>query len=95
MGYYDFQHNGNGYQGEEILASVGIGYGLTLGKHWSLDFGLGVGPMFTQYRYYEGRSNNQHLMYQYKGTFQYLGITDVKVSLRYLFYYNKKNNTVR
>lgn len=95
MGYYDFQHNGNGYQGEEILASVGIGYGLTLGKHWSLDFGLGVGPMFTYYRYYEGRSNNQHLMYQYKGTFQYLGITDVKVSLRYLFYYNKKNNTVR
>lgn len=95
MGYYDFQHNGNGYQGEEILGSVGVGYGLTLGKHWSLDFGLGVGPMFTQYRYYEGRSNNQHLMYQYKGTFQYLGITDAKVSLRYLFYYNKKNNTVR
>lgn len=90
MGYYDFEHNGKGYQGEEILVSAGLGYGLCFNDHWSLNFGLGVGPMYTRYRYYEGRSNNEHLMYRYSGTFSYFGLTDAKVTLTYLMYYNKK-----
>ena len=89
-GYYDFEHNGKGYQGEEILGTLGLGYGLTLGKNWSLDFALGVGPMFTQYRYYIARNNNQYLVYQYSGTMQYFGVTDAKVTLRYMLHYNKK-----
>ena len=89
-GYYDFERNGKGYQGEEILGTLGLGYGLTLGKNWSLDFALGVGPMFTQYRYYIARNNNQYLVYQYSGTMQYFGVTDAKVTLRYLLHYNKK-----
>lgn len=89
-GYYDFQRNGNGYQGEHILGAVGLGYGLTLSRHWSLDFGVSAGPMFTKYRYYEGRSNNEHLIYQYKGNLSYFGVTDAKVSLRYLIH--KKEN---
>ena len=91
MGYYDFQRNGNGYQGEEALGSLGIGYSLCFNEHWSLNFGIGVGPMYTRYRYYEGRSNNEHLMYRYGGTFTYFGGTDAKVTLTYLFYYKKRN----
>lgn len=91
MGYYDFQRNGNGYQGEEALASLGIGYSLCFNEHWSLNFGIGVGPMYTRYRYYEGRSNNEHLMYRYSGTFTYFGVTDAKVTLTYLLYYKKRN----
>lgn len=90
MGYYDFERNGRGYQGEELLGSVGIGYNLTLSKHWSLDFGLGVGPMYSRYRYYVGRSNNEHLMFQYSGSFTYFGITDARISLTYLLYHNRK-----
>lgn len=90
IGYYDFERDGKGYQGEEILGSVGLGYNLCLDKHWSINFGLGVGPMFTRYRYYEGRSNNEHLMYRYSGKFSYFGVTDAKVTLTYLFYCNKK-----
>ena len=90
MGYYDFERDGRGYQGEELLGSVGIGYNLTLGKHWSLDFGLGVGPMYSRYRYYVGRSNNEHLMFQYSGSFTYFGITDARISLTYLLYHNRK-----
>ncbi len=47
--------------------------------------------MYTRYRYYEGRSNNEHLMYRYGGTFTYFGVTDAKVTLTYLFYYKKRN----
>lgn len=89
-GYYDFERNGKGYQGEEILGSLGIGYSKALTDHWSLNFGIGVGPMYTRYRYYEGRSNNTHLVYQYSGNMQYIGVTDAKVTLTYLFYINKK-----
>ncbi len=93
-GYYDFERNGRGYQGEEILGSLGIGYGLYIGRNWSFDFAVGGGPIFTRYRYYIGRSNNEHLMYQYSGRLTYFGVTDAKVSLRYLIHYNKKVKSV-
>ena len=89
-GYYDFERGGRGYQGEELLGTLGIGYGLTLGNNWSLDFAVGGGPLVTRYRYYIGRSNNEHLVYQYSGKLTYFGVTDAKVSLRYLIHYNKK-----
>ena len=90
MGYYDFERNGKGYQGEEILASIGGGYALTFNDHWSINFGLGVGPIYSKYRYYVGRSNNEHLMYQYNGTYKYFGLTDAKITLTYLFWTKKK-----
>ena len=88
-GYYDFERSGKGYQGEHLFGTLGLGYGLPLGKHWSLDFALGAGPLFSQYRYYEGRSNNQHLVYQVSGKMNYFGPTDAKVTLRYMFYRKK------
>ena len=77
-------------QGEEVRASLGLGYSLAVNDNWSLNFGIGVGPMYTRYRYYEGRQNNQHLMYHYNGKFTYFGVTDAKVTLTYLFYYKKR-----
>lgn len=89
VGYYDLEFTGKGYQGEEILGSLGIGYGILLGKHLSLNLGIGFGPLYTRYRYYEGRSNNEHLMFQYRGTWRYFGITDAKIALTWLFYHKK------
>lgn len=89
-GYYDFEHNGKGYQGEEILASLGLGYSLVFNENWSMNFGIGFGPMFTQWRYYIEKTSNQHLVYQYSGKSQYFGITDAKITLTYLFHANKK-----
>lgn len=89
-GYYDLERNGKGYQGEELLVTLGMGYGLKLSTHWSLDFALGLGPMFTWYRYYEKRPNSEYLMFRYNGQLTYFGITDAKVSLRYLICRKKK-----
>ena len=89
-GYYDFERNGKGYQGEEVLASLGLGYSMVFDKHWSLNFGVGFGPMLTQWRYYVEKPSNQHLVYQWSGKSQYFGVTDAKVTLTYLFYVNKK-----
>ena len=89
-GYYDFEAKVKGYQGEEVLGSIGIGYNWAFNRHWSLNFGLGVGPMYTRYRYYEVTTDYKHLMYQHSGTTQYFGVTDAKITLSYLFYINKK-----
>lgn len=89
-GYYDWERDGKGYQGEEILGALGVGYGLKLSTHWSLDFALGLGPLFSWYRYYEGRSNNEHLMFRYNGQFNYFGVTDAKISVHYLIFRKKR-----
>lgn len=90
MGYYDFERDAKGYQGEELLGTIGLGYSIPLGKSWNLDIGLGIGPLYSRYRYYIGRSNNEHLVYQYSGSFSYFGITDARVSISYLFTAKKK-----
>lgn len=89
-GYYDFEQSGKGYQGEEILGTLGVGYSFVLGDHLRLNLGVGGGPIFTGYRYYEGRSSNQYLMYRYSGNWQYWGVTDTRVGLTWIFYHKKK-----
>lgn len=91
MGYYDFERKGKGYQGEEANISMGFGYSMCFDEHWSLNFGIAFGPMYTQYRYYEGRNNNSRLVYQYGGHTWYFGPTDARISLTYLFYATKKH----
>ena len=93
VGYYDFELSGKGYQGEDILGAVGAGYSFILSDALSLNFALGFGPLYTRYRYYEGRSNNEHLMFQYRGTWRYFGPTDAKVSLVWLLYNNRKRKS--
>ena len=90
VGYYDFERSGKGYQGEDFLASLGFGYSFALGDHFRLNLGLGAGPILTRYRYYEGRSGNEYLMYRYSGTWQYWGVTDARVGLTWIIYHKKK-----
>ena len=89
-GYYDFERDGKGYQGEDFLAAIGGGYSIAFGEHFRLNLGVGIGPILTHYRYYEGRMANQHLMYRYSGNWQYFGVTDAKISITWLFYRKKK-----
>lgn len=91
MGYYDYERGGRGYQGEEVLGALGLGYSLSMGKHWNLNIGLGVGPMFSRFRYYVGQAENQHLIFQKEGTFTYFGVTDARIAIGYLFYHKKKD----
>ena len=91
IGYYDFEPKSKGWQGEEIMASVGGGYSLLLSPRWSLDFGMGFGPVFTKYRYYEGRYNDTRLIYQYKGKWSYFGPTSLNVGLTYMIYRKDRN----
>ena len=86
VGYYDFERDGKGYQGEEILAALGLGYSIAFNDYLSLNLGIGFGPLFTYYRYYEGRSSNEHLMFQYRGNWRYLGVTDANITLTWLLY---------
>ena len=51
---------------------------------------MGAGPIYSQYRYYTARSGYDYLLYQYSGSFTYVGITDAKITLTYLLYRNKK-----
>lgn len=91
FGYYDIEPNGKGYQGEEFMATLGGGYSFLLGKNWSLDLGVGFGPVITNYRYYEGSSEHKHLIYQYDGRLFYFGPTSLKVGLTYLLHLPGKN----
>ena len=70
---------------------MGFGYSMCFDEHWSLNFGIAFGPMYSQYRYYEGRNNNSRLVYQYTGHTWYFGPTDARISLTYLFYAAKKH----
>ena len=85
-GYYDYEHLGKGYQGEDILASAGIGYRISLGSHLRINLSVGAGPAYTQYRYYELSTGNEHLLFRNKGNRWYFGLTDAKIGLTWIFY---------
>jgi hypothetical protein len=99
-GYYNIEwKKSDGYQGEYINPYINIGYQHRLGKHWAMDFGLGVGCLITKYRHYlgssvfpEGRTeaHDDHLMWQENGTFVWPGPNHVNISIVYLFNWKKK-----
>lgn len=88
-GKYDLEPYRRGWQGEEWMLQLGGGYSFRLGDHWSLDLGIGFGPMQTGYRYYESNKDDTKLIYKYSGRYSWLGPTNVRASLTYLFYYKK------
>ena len=92
-GLYDLQYRNNGYQGEfYIAAGLSGGYAHTINKSGSLrmEYSLGLGYMKTNYRYYEGRENNKFLVWQYNGSYRWLGPTKAKVSLVWLINRNRR-----
>lgn len=70
------------FQGWGVGAGVAYGYAMILGKHWNLEFELGVGYIYSGYDIFEcagcGRrvgQDNHH----------YFGVTKAAINLVYLF----------
>ncbi len=95
VGYYDIEPKHTGYQGEFLAAGVEYGYAWDLGKNWRLDAYVGAGWMGTKYRYYEGDSRDQHLIYQHNGIMNWLGPTKAGVSFKYIFTTTEKRRNGR
>lgn len=92
-GLYDMQWKNNGYQGE-LAKSFGFttGYAHTINKKETLrlEYSVGIGYFDTDYRYYEGRQNNEYLVWQYDGKYSWFGLTRAKVSLAWMIHINRR-----
>ncbi|MFR9524242.1 MAG: DUF3575 domain-containing protein [Rikenellaceae bacterium] len=91
-GLYDFQWKDNGYQGEfYIAAGLSAGYAHTINRSETLrlEYSLGMGYLNTDYRYYEGRQNNEYLVWQHDGRYRWIGPTKAKVSLVWMLHRKK------
>ena len=99
-GYYNIEwKKSDGYQGEYINPYVNVGYQFRLSEHWAMDFGLGVGCLFTKYRHYlgssiypEGRTEarDDHLVWHDNGHYVWPGPNHVNISIIYLIHWKKK-----
>lgn len=89
VGYYDFEFDSKGYQGEICInAGVSYHYAKRFGKNkrWRLQLGAGVGMMRTNYSYYEGRLQNQYLVWQHDGRYTWIGPTKLDINIGYLIH---------
>ncbi len=84
-GYYDIEPKHTGYQGEFQTLGLEYGYAFRLSPHWRLDLYAGAGWMGTHYRYYEGTSDDVHLIYQHHGRLQWFGPVKAGASIKYIF----------
>lgn len=72
----------NRFQGWGVGAGVAYGYAMILGKHWNLEFEVGIGYIYSAYDIFEctgcgrrvGQDNNH-----------YVGLTKAAINLVYLF----------
>ncbi len=84
-GYYDFENNAKGYQGEYFTVGISAGYVQSLTRSLSMEYSLGVGYMQTDYRHYKAEYSNiydtWHLLRQHNGNYSWFGPTRLKVSL--------------
>lgn len=85
-GYYDIEPKHTGYQGEFQTASLEYGYAFRLGRAWRLDLFGGIGWLGTHYRYYEGDSTDQHLLYRHHGKMDWFGPVKAGISIKYIFH---------
>ena len=89
-GYYDIEPKHKGYQGEFQTVGLEYGYAFKLGRAWRLDVYAGAGWLGSHYRYYEGNSTDEHLIYQHHGKLQWLGPVKAGVSVKYIFHRNER-----
>ena len=78
-GHYDLSKGKDGYKGEFMMAGLSYGYMFPIGRCLSLDAGIGVGYLNTEYEEYlpiEG-----HYVYQQKSRTGYLGPVKARLSL--------------
>ena len=92
-GLYDLQWKAKGYQGEFFVAGISGGYAHKLGKHFSMEYSLGIGCLRSYYRHYEaffGVDNDWHPIRLNNGTYTWIGPTKAEVSLVWLINYKTK-----
>lgn len=78
-GHYDLENGKDGYKGEFMMAGLSYGYMFPIGKHLSIDAGIGVGYLSTKYEEYlpiEG-----HYVYQQTSRTSYVGPVKARLSL--------------
>ena len=78
-GHYDLSAGKDGYKGEFVMAGLSYGYMFPIGRDFSLDAGIGIGCLDTEYAEYlplEG-----HYVYQQTSRTRYVGPVKAKVSL--------------
>lgn len=86
-GKYDLQWRSarhGGFQGEYFSPGITLGYAHRIARRWNMEYSVGVGYLYTDYRHYHGRYNDKHLIWQHDGQASYFGPTKAKVSLVYL-----------
>ena len=84
-GYYDIEPKHKGWQGEFQTVGLEYGYAFKLSQAWRLEAYVGAGWMGTHYRYYQGDSTDEHLLYQHHGKLMWFGPTKAGVSIKYIF----------
>ena len=78
-GYYDLQNGKRGYKGEFGMAGLSYGYMFPMGRNWSLDAGIGLGYLYTEYEEY--LPLHGHYVYQQTSRTNYIGPVKAKLSL--------------
>ena len=96
-GYYDFEWEDKGHQGEYYSVGLSGGYAHKISKtgKWRMEYSLGAGYLHTNYREYVpelGTDNHWHLVRQKSDGSSWIGPTRAKVSLVWMLHcnYNKK-----
>lgn len=87
-GLYDILKDSPGYYGEGVMAGATFGYMWPIGKHLSLESGIGAGYMHTSIKEYE--PHDGHHIYQRTKSLNYFGPLKLKFSLVWHFNSTKK-----
>ena len=78
-GHYDLSAGKDGYQGEYMMAGLSYGYMFPIGKQLSLEAGIGIGYLHTEYEEY--KPLHGHYVYQQTSRTGYIGPVKAKLSL--------------
>ena len=78
-GYYDLENGGRGYKGEFVMGGLSYGYMFPINHEFSIEAGIGVGYMITEYEEYHPIEG--HYVYQQTSRTSYIGPLKAKLSL--------------
>ncbi|MDE5886118.1 MAG: DUF3575 domain-containing protein [Muribaculaceae bacterium] len=82
-GLYQLENRHDGYRGEGGMAGLSFGYMWPIGKHFSLEAGVGAGYMHTRYKVY--RNEDDHKLYMSTKSLNYFGPLKLKFTIAWRF----------
>ena len=85
-GYFDFERDKKGYQGEFLNIGLSAGYAHEISRDgkWRMEYSFGLGYLNAKYREYNARygmDNEWHLIRQRSGNYSFVGPLRAKISL--------------